>query len=245
MPPRTASPPPFPYQNPYDPHLHNGIVEVTGSKEVNLGIGHNGFTVDVSAEGSLEDLEVEWAKVTDTRGRATGRFTITVYEAPQRIAQAGLVKAPTTPSTQATGAGNTLWNVDLPEYLAKLAGTAAEGLAAADFAIVNSAVIAGFDSGDSVVAAIVLKNSSGTVSIDKVVGTPAVTGNQVAPTDATIQAALGAGVKWVRLADCTLNRTGDTTVTQSQNNKVRWTRKQSQNAVNVRFSAVTTAGGGI
>jgi hypothetical protein len=52
-------------------------------------------------------------------------------------------------------------------------------------------------------------------------GTPDTTGTQVAPTDAEIQTAVGAGNDWVKIAECTLNRTGDTTVTESQDNTGR------------------------
>lgn len=131
----------------------------------------------------------------------------------------GLAGAPTTASTQATGAGATAWNVNVAALLASVAGVIKELAAAADFAIHSATQLVA--NGQSCVAALVLKNVTGTISMVAVKGSAATTGAQVAPTDSAIQAAVGAGNPWIKLAECTLNRTGDTTVTQSQDNTKR------------------------
>jgi hypothetical protein len=124
--------------------------------------------------------------------------------------------APTTASTQATGVGATAWRVNLAAGVARI-GTAAKDFAAQPDFVVHSAtqLVA---NGQSAVAALVAKNVAGTVTILAVKGAAATTGQQKAPTDAAIQLAVGAGVDWVKLCEATLNRTADTTVTQSQDN---------------------------
>ena len=137
------------------------------------------------------------------------------------IHSGGLAGDPTTGNAQLTGTGNTTWNVDVTALLCCVEGLATELAVAADFSIHSGSFITGFADGESVVAALVLKNDSGTITMDSVQGTPATTGGQVGPTDAEIQAALGAGVSWIKLAETTLNRTADTTVTESHDNTAR------------------------
>jgi len=129
-----------------------------------------------------------------------------------------LLSAPTTPSAQATGVGNTTWSANIAAFVCKVGGLGHQFAAAVDFAIHAGSFLAGFINGASCIAAIVAKNVAGTITTVAVKGTPATTGTQVAPTDAEIQAALGATVPWVKVGECTLNRTGDTTVTESQDN---------------------------
>lgn len=135
----------------------------------------------------------------------------------------GMGSDPTTGSSQASGTGNTDWNVNISAIIEGIVdGVVAELDAVADYDIHSgSHVDAGFVTGQSIVATIVLKNDTGVLSVDHVIGDPATTGAQKPPTDAAIQTALGAGVSWIKLMDCTLNRTGDTTVTESQNNQIR------------------------
>lgn len=125
--------------------------------------------------------------------------------------------APTTASTQATGTGTLNWRVNLANLVVVVAGVVKEFAAQADFVIHNTATVVA--SGQSVVAAIIAKNLNGTVSLLVVEGAAATTGAQVAPTDAAINKAT-ANMPWVKLAECTLNRTADTTVTQTCNNAV-------------------------
>lgn len=47
---------PFPYIDPSLNVVHRGIVAVTGSLEVDLGIGHNNFVVQPCIKGSITDL---------------------------------------------------------------------------------------------------------------------------------------------------------------------------------------------
>jgi hypothetical protein len=127
--------------------------------------------------------------------------------------------APTTGSSQLTGTGATTWNVNVAAGVVVVAGVAKDLAAAADTSIHASTQLV--TNGQSCIAALVAKNVSGTISVVAVKGSAATTGAQVAPTDAAIQTAVGAGNAWVKLAECTINRTGDTTVTQSQDNSKR------------------------
>lgn len=221
------------YQSKQDPNRYNGSVLVTGSRSVDLGLGHNNFDVFIPEKSTIAPHDVAISK----SAAALGKFTITINEVPARLIEGGLVKAPTNASTQATGAGITVWRVDIDAVVAKVGGVVYEAAAQADYVIHDTTQYTGLDSGDSAIATVVLKNDDGTVSFDVVKGSAAVTGSQVAPTDAEIQADLGAGVSWLRVCDCTINRTGDTTVTQSQNNKVRFTPQESGTEMSVDFLA--------
>jgi len=136
-----------------------------------------------------------------------------------RVYKNGMAGAPTTASTQLTGAGVTEWRVDIEALLVAVGGVLAEIAAAADFVIHDTTNL--FADGESVIAALVAKNVSGTITVVAVKGAAAVTGSQVAPTDGEIQTAVGAGNDWIKIAECTINRTGDTSVTQSQDNTFR------------------------
>jgi hypothetical protein len=128
---------------------------------------------------------------------------------------------PTTGSSQLTGTGDTDWNCDITAGVVTVDGVAKSFDAVADFDVHSGSYLTGFANGSSCIAAIVAKNDGGTVSVAAVVGTPATTGSQVAPTDSEIQTELGAGVEWVKLAEITLNRTADTTVTETQDSGKR------------------------
>lgn len=138
-----------------------------------------------------------------------------------RLITGGLVKAPTTPSSQITGAGgNTTWNVNVDALVAVVDGVTKELVATAD-GVINSGSNY-LINGNSAIAAVVLKiAANGTASLVYVKGASAVTGSQVAPTDAAIQTAVGAGLSWLKLGEVTLNRTADTTVTETYDNTKR------------------------
>lgn len=138
-----------------------------------------------------------------------------------RLMTGGIVKAPTTPSAQLTGAGgNTTWNVNVDALVAVVDGVTKELVATADGSIHSGSNY--IINGNSAIAAVVLKvAANGTASLVYVKGASAVTGSQVAPTDSAIQTAVGAGLSWMKLAETTLNRTADTTVTQTYDNTKR------------------------
>jgi len=138
-----------------------------------------------------------------------------------KVLTGGLVGDPTTPSTQASGTGNTEWRVDRTACVVVVDGAMKEFAVAADVAVHTGSFLTGLTSGKSCVAAIVAKLDTGVVSIVVVKGTPATTGTQVGPTDAVIQAAVGSGKPWIKLHETTLNRTGDATVTQAHDNTAR------------------------
>ena len=138
-----------------------------------------------------------------------------------RVHAGGLVGAPTSASTQATGAaGVTEWRVDVAALVAAVGGVMKELAVAADHVIHDTDVLL-TAVGQSCYAAIVLKNVAGTITMVSVEGTPAATASAVKTADSVIQAAVGAGNDWVRLADCLLTRDGDTSVVQSEDNTQR------------------------
>ena len=89
----------------------------------------------------------------------------------------------------------------------------------------------GATSGKSVVYGVVVNNGAGndTPGFKAVPGAVADTGAQVPPTDAQIEAAVG-HANWKRLADVTVNRTADTTVTSSIDNSVKWSDRPDYTA---------------
>jgi len=138
-----------------------------------------------------------------------------------KVLAGGLIKTPTTSSAQLTGTGNTTWNIDVEAIAAVVGGDAVDIAVNADESIHGGSFLTGFTNGSSCIAAVVLKNVSGTITLVTVKGTPATTGSQVAPTDGEIQTAVGAGNAWIKIAEATLNRTADTTVTESFDNTLR------------------------
>jgi hypothetical protein len=110
----------------------------------------------------------------------------------------------------------TAWRVNLAAGVARLGPAAKDFTAQADFSVHSATQLVA--NGQSCVAALVAKNVAGTVSIVAVKAAAATTGSQKAPTDSAIQAAVGAGVDWIKLSEVTINRTADTAVTQSQDN---------------------------
>lgn len=138
-----------------------------------------------------------------------------------RVLQGVLVTAPTTASAQLTGTGNGSYRVDITPGLVIVDGKVKEVATAADQLLEAAGDI--LDSGQSIVYTIVYYRSiSGGVIYQRTfAGAPALTGSQVAPTDVEIEANLASGTVWFAVAEVTVNRTGDTTVTQSQNNTVR------------------------
>lgn len=128
------------------------------------------------------------------------------------------VSDPTTPSSQAAGVGNTSWLYNRAPGVVEVNAVRLDAAIAADAVIHAGSLLTGFVDGTSCIAAVVAKNVAGTVTIVAVKGTPAATDTQVAPTDAEIQAAVGAANTWCKLAECTLKRTGDAAVTETQDN---------------------------
>lgn len=141
--------------------------------------------------------------------------------------------APTTPAAQPSGANPASWRYNLVGGLFVLSGTTKAHLMGspsyADLSVCdpaggspNSPILA---VGQSVITVFVgATYSSSVIGITSVVGTPATTGQQVVPTDAEILVGLtgrGYSAPYIRVAKLTLNRTGDTTVTQSQDNTWR------------------------
>lgn len=131
-----------------------------------------------------------------------------------------LGSAPTNASTQASGTGAIDWNVNLSAGEVRIEDYYAVFAAQADYDVYSAAsqLIA---AGESVYARIVAKLVTTTVSLVVVVGTPAATGEEEVPTDAVVQAALGADVPWVDVCLCHLSRNSGTTLTQTEQSTYR------------------------
>lgn len=139
-----------------------------------------------------------------------------------RVITGMLVGAPTSASTQATGAsGASDYNVDITPGILAVDGVALEFAVQADFAIGNDSaeMIVGQSKIYTIIAVKSLMQAAPRLQVVK--GAAATTGAQVAPTDDEIDAMFADNTKWFRLAEVTVNRTADTTVTQSQNNAKR------------------------
>lgn len=121
----------------------------------------------------------------------------------------------TTGPAQLTGTGNGTFYYDNTAGIVVIDGTAKDVPAAADTLLETAGDI--LDSGESKVYLwIAWKHpSTGAITLKMVGGTPATTGSQVAPTEAEVEAGLPAGAKWIALGSTTINRTADTTATQT------------------------------
>ncbi len=72
---------PHPYQSKYNELLHSGIVSVTGTKVIDLGIGHNNFVPSVSLQASLAADANKASFVTWAYGSVPGTFVIYAWKA--------------------------------------------------------------------------------------------------------------------------------------------------------------------
>ncbi len=168
-----------------------------------LGDGGAGFD---QSHGSDRLYDVLKAVVNKMNQLETGK-------ANNVLVDGGVVKDPTTPSSQLTGAAATTWNVDVEALTAIVNSVNGQVAVAADEAIHDTTELV--EDGESCYAYALLSESGGTIALEYVKGAAAVTGLQVAPTDAEILAGV-TGTNWVKLALCLINRTADTTVTQTQ-----------------------------
>lgn len=132
-----------------------------------------------------------------------------------------LIQPSSTGSSQVTGAGDGTYIYDITAGLVHVGGYIKEFAVAADQALETPADI--MASGYSKVYAIIvwLHPETEAVALKVVPGTKALTGAQVAPTVAEIEATIHVGATWVHLANMTIARTGDTTVTEAVDNTVR------------------------
>lgn len=169
----------------------------------------------------------DWTKQTDSDNamRALGQLIRIIRDyLCNRVLGAPSAVAPTTASTQATGAaGATEVRVNLPEIRCIVNETEKTFTAEADRVLHDTTVYTGVDattltSGKSAIITIVAKNNAGTVTLVDVKGGTATTGAQVEPTDAQIAAVVTGGLPYIKVSKVTINRTGDETITQSQDN---------------------------
>ena len=139
-----------------------------------------------------------------------------------RIVHGGLVKAPTTGSTQATGTGASDYNVNIDHVLAVIDGSPYETTVQADFDLASSSA-AQMASGESRIYTIVLYKSLGDAVIRWRVfaGDAATAGQEQAVAASVITAAFAEETPYIKVADVTVNRDGDQSVAQTYDNTVR------------------------
>jgi hypothetical protein len=136
------------------------------------------------------------------------------------LAVLGLIAyAPTNASTQGSGTGATAWRINLTPGEVQIGGYYAAFDAQADYAVHGTTEAV--DASGSVYARLVAKLVGSAVSLDVVLGTSALTGSEVAPTDAEVQTELGSTVDWCDIAMLHLMRDATTTLTQTQHNGQR------------------------
>jgi hypothetical protein len=131
-----------------------------------------------------------------------------------------VVDGGTTPSTHADGSTFD-YNADISAGSVVVGGKLKNFAVAADFDVAHgteSPLTAGTT--DEIVYAIVAKNVEGTITVVSVAGTAAAA-NAVRPTDAVIQAAVGAGNSWVLLGTLKIVATGASTCTETADNDVK------------------------
>jgi hypothetical protein len=72
---------PRPYQNKSEELLHSGIVAVTGSAVVDLGIGHNNFVPSLDLNAALAAGANNASTLSWAHGPQLGQFTIYAWKA--------------------------------------------------------------------------------------------------------------------------------------------------------------------
>lgn len=72
---------PRPYQNRHNPLLHSGIESVTGTKTIDLGIGHNNFVFAATLKSSLAADANKASAVSWDYGPQPGQVTISCWKA--------------------------------------------------------------------------------------------------------------------------------------------------------------------
>jgi len=128
---------------------------------------------------------------------------------------------PTSASTQtAGGAGLTEWRIDVEQLVVCVGGKAATLAAQSDLLLYSGNSL--LDAvGKSAKASLIAVNAAGVISLAFAVGAGALTGSEKSVGATALQAAAGAGNDWIQVAECTINRTLDTVVTQTQDNSQR------------------------
>jgi len=131
----------------------------------------------------------------------------------------GLVaRAPTTPSSQVSGAGNTTWHVDITEgdvVVNDVEETIAQQV---DLTLHSGSQL--LTTGQAVYAWLIVKELASVVAVDFDVGVPAASGSEAPPTPSQVDSSVGT-IEWIRLALLRLERTGDTTLIQTRDNRFR------------------------
>lgn len=167
---------------------------MTQYKDYHSGGGNFGFDLSVGSGGEMQLLK--------------------------NFVHGAMIQAPTTASSQITGTGNGTYSYNIGQGIVVLDGEVLEIAAAADQLCETAANI--MASGYSrYYLFIVYKNFAGTLTRLTVKGTVALTAAVVPPTVPEIEALLPADAPWLCIGGTIVNRTADTTITQSVVNQYR------------------------
>lgn len=136
--------------------------------------------------------------------------------------QGMLLAAPSTGSTQATGTGASDFNVNIAAGIVVVDGTPKEFAAQADFSLF-SGTPADMADGESRVYSIIAVKSpvTGEISLQVWKGAAAASGSEKPVDRQTIIDSFDPNTFWFEVGRVTVNRTGDLTVTQSQDSTKR------------------------
>jgi hypothetical protein len=165
---------------------------------------------------------LEVFEMSETRKLVVGGRGIEFAHFANRVIQGMRVKAPTTGSTQATGASGTLdGNVDIEWGMLAVGSQVAEYAVQADFAVADGDGI--IQVGEAIVIDIVAYVSKGDneIYLKVFTGAAALTASAVGPTDAEIEAYFAADTSWMKIGQTKIERDADTTVVQTYDNTVR------------------------
>lgn len=170
----------------------------------------------VSEDGLARDLQEIADDLATLRDVATGAAVV------NKVVEGLLASAPSTPSSQAAGTGNTTWRANLSAGVVVVDSVEKAETAQADFSIHSGSMLVA--ASQEVVARIVEQNHGGVLSTVAVKGTAvASTTGATAPSDAAVQAALAtpATDTWVELCRIRLARDAGVTLTATYDHSHR------------------------
>ena len=182
----------------------------------------NTLAADAVAPAQVDAVVTAVADVSATAAADAVVTAVGDVQADYGVVDGLVVDSPTTPSSQAADPGGfTDWNVNIAEGYGFANAVGHYESANVDEDVSTGAKI--LEIGEAVYAWLVFEETGGAVSLAKVLGTAAVSGNETIPDDAAITAAVG-HARWYKLALCHAHRTGDATVvtTEDASYATRW-----------------------
>lgn len=187
------------------------IVGISGSSQVTLGSVLTGRTAGLGHWLLGNRPVLSW--VTQTIP-----ITVPSEGITNKVVQDLRVITPTTPSSQGSGAVAPVVNVNVNSGILASGGILVELQALTSNEVCASPPV--LTIGQSAVCSIYGYNATGTLTLKTVWGAVATTGTQI-QSDKAVYLAANPTLALVQLGNTTINRTGDTTLTQSYDNTAR------------------------